>query len=398
MPTPARVLAWSSMSYLKERWWPGRIGLLAAAIVLVVGPPEAFGDGYSAHPYWHSLLTTLVAVCLFFRRVAPLPTLVVALVVVGLTNEFTGGEGTFAAIFAAAAATMNVGYEVRSRWSFTGVAVVLGMSFALPLINIGADVNLIDVVAITVLYGGILIVGWLFRQRNEQAIALRALAAQLAHERELHTRQAVEEERARIARELHDIVSHSISLVVIQLQAVRRKLGTSNPEAADDLRQVETVGRQAMAEMRRMLGVLRVQGAALELEPQPGLSQLPRLLAQTRAAGLKVEFVGEGEEVPLPPGVDLAAYRVVQEALTNVLKHAKATTATVTVRYGDRDIGITVSDDGRGPATTRDGRNGLLGMRERVTIYGGTLTFGAGSPGGFRLDAYLPVREEALRD
>ena len=148
-----------------------------------------------------------------------------------------------------------------------------------------------------------------------------------------------------------------------------------------------------------MLGVLRAQGTELELEPQPGLGQLGRLLEQTRSAGLPVELTVEGEEGPLPPGVDLAAYRIVQEALTNVMKHGESAPAHVRLRYGDRELFVEVEDQGPGARGSGDGGgHGLVGMKERIGVYGGTLEYGSVNGRGFRVAATLPVREEALRD
>lgn len=369
-----------------------------AAIILVVGPLESTLIGSSTDPWLQSLLMVLLAIAIFERRQAPLVTLVFAFIVVGITDELSGQEATFSSVLGAAASAINVGFEMRAPKMLLAVPLVAVVLIISSAADFGGTVQVIDAIAVTVLYGGMLGAGVLFRQRNEQNEALRALAAQLEAERELRAREAVEHERARIARELHDIVSHSISLIVIQLQAVRRRIEPSNPEAAEDIRAIETVGRQAMAEMRRMLGVLRVQGGALELEPQPGLGQLPRLIDQTRSAGLPVEFRVEGEEVPLPPGVDLAGYRIVQEGLTNVLKHAGPAHARVTVRYGDRELDVEVLDDGERPVRAREGGAGLVGMRERVGVYGGKLEYGPTSPRGFRVAARLPVREEALRD
>ena len=150
-----------------------------------------------------------------------------------------------------------------------------------------------------------------------------------------------------------------------------------------------------MAEMRRLLGVLRAEGDVLPLAPQPGLDQLPQLLEQARSTGLRVDVAVEGVAAPLPPGVDLAAFRIVQEALTNALKHAAASTVTTQIRYGERELELTIEDNGRGMSSQGANGHGLFGMRERVALYGGTLETGAGANGGFRVHARLPVREAA---
>jgi signal transduction histidine kinase len=202
----------------------------------------------------------------------------------------------------------------------------------------------------------------------------------------------VEEERARIARELHDAVGHSVSVMTVQASAVRRLLTPEQQRELEALTAVEQTGRDALAEMRRMVGVLRDPSDGPALAPQPGLDQLDRLIEQTREAGLPVELRVEGERAALPPGLDLTAYRLVQEGLTNALKHARASKAQVLLRYEPNAVEILVSDDGRGGATSH-GRagHGLIGMRERVSLYAGQLSAGPRDGGGFELRAQLPL-------
>jgi signal transduction histidine kinase len=191
-------------------------------------------------------------------------------------------------------------------------------------------------------------------------------------------------------------VSHSISVITVQTQAVRRRLGPDHAREADDLRAVEATARQAMAEMRRLFGVLRADGERPALAPQPGLDQLERLLDETRAAGVPVTSTVEGEPVALPPGLDLAAYRIVQEALTNVRKHAPGGRVTVRLCFGERDLDVVVEDTGA-PAQRNGNRGGLglVGMRERVALYGGSIDAGPMASGGFAVRARLPFREGA---
>jgi signal transduction histidine kinase len=179
----------------------------------------------------------------------------------------------------------------------------------------------------------------------------------------------------------------------VQTQAVRHRLGDADSADARDLRAVEATARQALAEMRRLFGVLRAEGENVALEPQPGLDQLDDLLEQSRAAGLPVDVRTEGERAPLPPGVDLAAYRIVQEALTNARRHAAPARARVTLQYRDDTLDILVEDDGAGAsAANGTGGQGLTGMRERVRIYGGSLEAGPRPEGGFRVHAEVPFR------
>jgi signal transduction histidine kinase len=203
----------------------------------------------------------------------------------------------------------------------------------------------------------------------------------------------VQEERTRIARELHDIVSHSISVVTIQTQAVRRRLGPDHQAEADDLAEVEATAREALAEMRRLFGVLRADGEAASLAPQPGLAELPRLVAQAGGGDTEVSLQVEGEPRELPPGLDLAAYRVAQEGITNALRHAAAHRVVVVLRYQPRCVEVEVTDDGRGMSADaeRGAGHGLVGVRERAALYGGSVDLTAGPDGGTRLTARLAV-------
>lgn len=246
------------------------------------------------------------------------------------------------------------------------------------------------------LFAAAWVLGRALHRRQRQVAALTDRTAQLERERAEQARRAVAEERARIARELHDIISHSISVVTLQTQAVRHRLAPEQKRERDDLRAVETTARQAMAEMRRLFGVLRAQGEPPSLAPQPGLAELERLIEHTRAAGVPTELLVEGEPVALPPGVDLAAYRIVQEALSNTRRHAGPARATVAIRYGERQLELEIRDNGAGRnGDLGVGGYGLVGMAERVRLYGGTLETDNRPAGGFRVQARLPFREAA---
>jgi len=231
--------------------------------------------------------------------------------------------------------------------------------------------------------------GWY--RRSAYAAALHERAERAERERETAARVAVAEERARIARELHDVVAHSVSVMVLQSGAVRRLLDEHQTREREALGAVERTGREALAEMRRLLGVLRAPDEQAELAPQPGLSELPALVARTEAAGLPVALRVEGEPSALPLGIDLSAYRIVQEALTNTLKHAGPAHAEVAIRYEREAIDIEIADDGSRAPTDNGGGHGLVGMRERATLYGGELTAEAREGGGFVVHARLPL-------
>jgi signal transduction histidine kinase len=231
--------------------------------------------------------------------------------------------------------------------------------------------------------------GFAVRERAEQAEAAETRAEVAERERDAAARVAVAEERARIARELHDVVAHAVSVMVLQVGAVRHRL--EEPEDNEALRGVERAGRTALTEMRRLLAAMRRDDDEAELGPQPGLDELDSLLAQVGRAGLPVKLHVDGDPVPLPRGIDLSAYRIVQEGLTNALKHARATTADVTVSYQPRALQLEIRDDGIG-STTSDGLgHGLVGIRERVKIYGGEMSTRTANGGGFVLSTRLPL-------
>jgi signal transduction histidine kinase len=238
------------------------------------------------------------------------------------------------------------------------------------------------------------VAGFALRERADQAEAAEVRADQAERHRDTAARIAVAEERVRIARELHDIVAHAVSVMVLQVGAVRHKLPDTLAEDRDALRSVEQAGRTALTEMRQLLGAMRDHRDGLELTPQPGLDGLGSLLEEIGRAGLPVQLHLDGEPVALSRAIDLSAYRIVQEGLTNALKHAHATHADVTVRYGPDELQIEVLDDGEGTRTHNGSGHGLLGVRERVKIYGGEMSAGTANGSGFLLRARLPLGGE----
>jgi len=243
----------------------------------------------------------------------------------------------------------------------------------------------------------VFVVGWVagfaLRERNRQAESALERAERAERERETAARLAVAEERARMARELHDVVAHAMSVMVLQVGAVRHRMPPSKEREA--LGDVEQAGRNALTEMRRLLGALRGDDA-LELAPHPGLADLETLASDVRAAGLDVRLHLVGEPVPLPGALDLSAYRIVQEGLTNSLRHSRAAHADVTVGYAPDQVRIEVRDDGRGGSPRRDASvnghgHGLIGIGERVKLYGGSMSTFVPTSGGFVLRATLPL-------
>ena len=235
------------------------------------------------------------------------------------------------------------------------------------------------------------IAGLAIQQRGSRAEAAEQHAATLVRDREESTRAAIAAERTRIARELHDVLGHSVSVMTIQASAVRRMLTPEQTREREALLIVERTGREALAEMRRLVGILRLPEDDPGLEPQPGLDRVASLVEQARELGFAVDLRIEGEPTPLPPGLDLTAYRLVQEGLTNARKHSNASQTDVRLCYEPGCLEIEVSDNGRGATTTDQGGHGLAGMRERVTIYNGEFEAGPRPGGGFRLRARLPV-------
>ena len=233
--------------------------------------------------------------------------------------------------------------------------------------------------------------GFALRERSEQAEAAEVHAARAERERDAAARIAVADERVRIARELHDVVAHAVSVMVLQVGAVRHKLPDTLAEDREALRNVEQAGRTALAEMRNLLVAMRSEGDETEFTPQPGLDGLDSLLEEIGRAGLPVRLHLDGDPVALPRGVDLSAYRIVQEGLTNALKHAGATNADVTVRYRSDELHIEVRDDGAGSSTSDGLGHGLVGVRERVKIYGGEMSAGTENGSGFILSTRLPL-------
>jgi signal transduction histidine kinase len=202
-------------------------------------------------------------------------------------------------------------------------------------------------------------------------------------------------ERGRIARELHDVVAHNVSMMVVQAGAAERVLEGDQPEVRDALSAIGNTGRETVDEMRLLLGVLRRSDDGLAFAPQPGLDDLDQLVRNVSSTGVHVALHIEGARAPLPPGVDLSAYRIIQEALTNVIKHAGPASAEVTVRYDKDCVEVEVRDDGHSEAPGDGTGNGLIGMRERVAMLGGELRAGTSQSGGFAVSARLPIAGQA---
>jgi signal transduction histidine kinase len=342
-------------------------------------------------PRWFAVpAAALIALPLLARRRFPFAA-PAALWVVALVISFVDGRlvvFTTAATVAGLIAAFLLGNLPDRAQARTGLVVVLGAAVILMYNSPSHTTG--ELVIVPALF----FVGWLagfaLRQRAAQAEEAEDRAARAERERAVATRIAVAEERARIARELHDVVAHSVSVMVLQVGAVRHRLPQSLSEDREALQDVEKAGRGALAEMRHLLGAMR-DGEDVELAPQPGLDSLDALVERVGRAGLSARLHVEGDAVELPRAVELSAYRIVQEGLTNSLKHANASRADVTVRYGAKDLELEVRDDGAGTSSGDGLGHGLVGIGERVKIYGGEMSAGAGAEGGFVLTARLPL-------
>jgi signal transduction histidine kinase len=362
---------------------------LAVAGIAEVWASSAFDDDPRALLTLAVLAMTLP---LAFRRRWPLPVLVLTLFWATVTSaawDLFDDAAVGMGVLLVAAYTVAAYRELRE--AAIGGAILLAWGAAAMVWD---DVPFGDYLFVAIILGGVWAAGRTVRSRRQLAVALADKNVLLEHEQEARAKQAVAEERTRIARELHDVVAHNVSVMVVQAGAERRSLGDHRPETREALEAIEQTGRQALTEMRRLLGMLRKDDDELALAPQPSMEHLELLVSQVREAGMPVELEVEGEPEPLPAGVDLSAYRIVQEALTNALKHAGPARALVRVRYRRDELELEILDDGPGPAadaTNGAGGHGLIGMRERVSMFGGDLAAGERSSGGYSVHARLPL-------
>ena len=343
-------------------------------------------------PLWFDLLGMLaILLPLFIRRWYPFGAPIAVGVAIGLSSFVDGHliPRGLVTTLAGIAAFVLLG-TLRDRTQATaGLAFGIGVTAIVAHNDPNGGVG--NFVFSSLVFAIAWTIGSLVSRKFHEAEIARERAYRAEREREERARLAVSDERARIARELHDVVGHSVSVMTVQASAARRLLRPQQEQEREALLVVEQTGREALAEMRRLVGVLRRPEEAPALAPQPSLEQIERLVEQTRDAGLPVDLRIEGEPVQLPAGLDLTAYRLVQEGLTNALKHSGAGSAEVVVRYGDGEVELTISDDGPGGAGGDSGGHGLVGMRERVSVYGGELAAGPREGGGFRLRARLPL-------
>jgi signal transduction histidine kinase len=354
-----------------------------------------FDDGIPGPRLPNAVLLLLITLPLALRRRAP--TVVFALVLasiglqISLIDAARSDQPPFQDWITLLVVFYSLGAHAERRRALVAGALGGGVFVASDLIDLlSGGARLEDTVPAWFLLAAAYGIGFALRGQRVQSSLLANRAERLEREREQKARLAVAEERVRIGRELHDIVAHAISVIVVQAQAGQRVLEGEQPSAREALGSIETTGRQALVEMRRLLGILREEDRELALAPRPSLAHLDILAERVREAGLPVELHVEGEAKPLPPGVDLSAYRIVQEALTNALKHAGPASAQVVVRYRPEEVELEISDDGRGPVDGRDGGHGLVGMRERAALVGGVVESGTVRGRGYTVRARLP--------
>ena len=375
-------------------WWVEilAIGLGACGVIEGLTAPTA-SDGSSRGPGWLlPLVVPLLTLPLLFRKRFPFaaPTATVAIgAAIALGANGRAVSDSIVAFLVVVLAAWLFG-QLDRRSSVVGLLLLLA---AVVLVNMesgqdDASDYVFPAVFFALFWGASVVV----KAREARTAEAEARARRLALEHELASGRAVAEERQRIARELHDVIAHSVSVMTVQAGAVRRLLQPEQERERQALETVEATGRQALTEMRRLVGLLREQGTMPEFAPQPSMKTLDVLVGTVREAGLPVELAVEGEPRDLPPGVDLSAYRVVQEALTNALKYAGPARAWVTVRWRERELELEIANDGRSSVTGGDGGgHGLAGMSERVSLYGGSIETGARGGGGFVVTAHLPL-------
>jgi signal transduction histidine kinase len=360
---------------------PPRIDLVLALALAAAGELEIWLADVAGPRWVAAPAAVLCALPLAYRRIAPLPVMVACTGLIAA--EFLLGvdaNGPSVPLLVIVLAGYTLGERGTARQAALGAAFALAATWVVVLSDTPIDVTDFFFTAAVTLVPVLL--GRLLGASRRDTARANQRAARAEREREL----AVADERSRIARELHDVVSHSISVMGIQAGAARRELEPGQDAAREALLTVEATGREALGEMRRLLGILRADGGGAGLAPQPSLQHLPELVA-----GQPVRLDVDVGDPPLPPGVELAAYRIVQEALTNVRRHAGAAPATVTVRRRNGALELEIRDQGPGaPAAARPG-HGIIGMRERAALYGGELEIASPAGGGHVVRARLPV-------
>jgi signal transduction histidine kinase len=366
-----------------------------AAPIMVLSVPTMLGGAYGMGVRWYGLMTVLLTVPLVLRRTYPRS----VFAVVALVSFFQclAGIEPVQANIAVLMGIYTVSACLPFRWGFASALVgLVGAGMAAVRYSSGADDRKFAFVTLAVLVAGVFVLGLHMRTRRAYLRSVEERAERLERERDTEVKMAMAAERARIAREMHDVVAHNVSVIVVQADGASYAIDTDVARARQALGTISAMGRLALAEMRRLLGVLREDDDAGAFAPQPGVAEIDDLVEQVRASGLAVDYEVDGTPAAMSEGRQLTVFRIVQEALTNTLKHGgPRARVCVRLRYAGDALEIRVTDDGRGAAAFDDGRgHGLAGMRERVAVYGGEVRAGPRPGGGFEVVAEIPVREE----
>ena len=380
------------------------VPVLIAALGLVDVALHSRSTDFPGSPVVHVAFLLGGTVALGLRSRAPVlgPTSAIAVATGWASVWPKDSQASFEAFLVLVASAYAIAAGNRGRRLKWATAMLLGYFVAGQILLAIAGGSEGDAAPVVVWMSAAWGIALVLRSRADQARRARELAAQLEVTQEQRTAEAVEQERSRIARELHDVVAHGLSVVVVQAAAERRALAHGTADAASTdavLESVERAGREALVDLRRLLGLLRQVNEAPSLAPQPSLAQLDGLVAPLRDAGVEVDVRVDGGPSDLPAGVDLTAYRIVQESLTNVLKHAHARRVELAIRHRPGRLEIDVVDDGTAAdaePVAPGGGHGLLGMRERVSIFGGTVATGPRAEGGWAVRARLPVGSPVL--
>ncbi|ABL79483.1 MULTISPECIES: histidine kinase [unclassified Nocardioides] len=366
--------------------------ILAAGLAAFYALEVLFSSEVEHHRGSAAAVAVLMAVSLVVRLTMPLLPLVAVIAVIQLNHTVLPGLAEGGAFMIALIVTIfSAGHYLHGRMLALGGVIVAGI-IPLAALDPRQPPAVGDWIFFIVYLGTPFVAGVVFRRRRERDREMTEMARRAEEEGETRAGEAVAAERARIARELHDVVAHAISVIVVQARGGRRVLADDTGGARSAFDVIEHAGEQALTEMRRLLALLReTEPEAAALQPQPSLGRIDVLATEVAASGLPVEVVREGDPVELPPGVDLSAYRIVQEALTNALKHAGPARARVVLRYLPRAFEVEVLDDGHGTGAGGGSGHGLTGVRERVEVYGGQLSAGTRPEGGFAVRARLPI-------
>ena len=377
---------------LAREYWFDALIVAGIAAWIVDAAVYVHSKGAEDGPLWFDILAVFAFMTpLLARRRFPVGSLVAAMVAVFLASIVDAElvKHPFVGFVLALTIAFRFGMRPDRRISVAGLAALIATGGFVELVSATGHAG--DFIWDAITFSIAWVIGFAVGEKFREVDEAKERAELAESEREERARRAVADERARIARELHDVVGHSVSVMTVQASAVRVRLDDDQDQIRNALEVVERTGREALAEMRRMVGVLRHPDEGPALAPQPSLEQIQSLVERAREAGLPVELRIEGDPVELPSGVDLTAYRLVQEGLTNAIKHARAQRAEVLVRYAAGQVEVTVSDDGDGGGDGDGSGHGLVGIRERVSVYGGRLEAGVRPEGGFRLRATLPV-------